>query len=153
MRHSLIFLCVLAFISVGCSESLTVAVSGSSTMNNGGNAAVVKVYQLKGDANFKKVPVSAFWRDDKSALKGDLLGSPRKVTLYPSDSTTIEFPLLESAQYIGVAANLRNPDREDWRSIHPVKGMGDEVFVTVEEQRVVVDVEEIGFFGKAFGFL
>jgi type VI secretion system VasD/TssJ family lipoprotein len=127
--------------------------TGSPTMNNGGNAAVVKVYQLKGNATFKKVPVSAFWRDDEKALAGDLLGAPRKVTLYPSDSTSIEFQLIEKAQYIGVAANLRDPDREDWRSIHPVKGMGDHVSVTVEEQRVAVNVEKIGFFGKAMSLL
>lgn len=127
--------------------------TGASAMNNGGNAAVVKVYQLKGNTNFKRVPVSAFWRDDRKALGGELLGSPRKVTLYPSDSTTIEFELIKKAQYIGVAANLRDPDREDWRSIHPLEGMGDHVSVTVEERRVAVNVEEIGFFGKALSLI
>jgi type VI secretion system VasD/TssJ family lipoprotein len=110
-------------------------------MNMGGNAAVVKLYQLKGDGNFRSVPFSTFWRDDEAALGGELLEAPRKVTVYPADSSTIEFDLLDKAQHIGVAANLRKPDQDEWRFTHPVREMGDEVAVTVTEDRIEVDVE------------
>lgn len=126
---------------------------GTPNMNNGGNAAVVKVYQLKGNGTFTQVPVSSFWKNDEGALGGDLLASPRSVTLYPSDSTTIEFPLVEKAQYIGVAANLRDPDREAWRSVHALKEMGDYVSVTVEGTRVAVEVEDRSLLDRAMSLL
>jgi type VI secretion system VasD/TssJ family lipoprotein len=118
-------------------------------MNNGGNAAVVKVYQLKGNGTFKKVPVSSFWRNDTKALAGALLTEPREVTLYPSDSTTVQLELAEKAKYIGVAANLRNPKREGWRSSHSVKDMGDRVWVTIEDRKVAVRFEKEGVLGRA----
>jgi type VI secretion system VasD/TssJ family lipoprotein len=132
---------------------MEVALEGTSGMNSGGNAAVVKVYQLKGSGTFTQVPVSSFWKDDKGALGGDLLARPRAVTLYPSDSTTIEFSLVEKAQYIGVAANLRNPDREAWRSVHALNDMGDFVSVTVEETQVAVEVEDRSLLDRVMGLL
>lgn len=110
-------------------------------MNMGGNAAIVKVYQLKGNGNFQSVPFSAFWEDEEAALGGALLDTPRKVTVYPNESRTIEVDLVEKAQYVGVAANLRKPDQEQWRFAHPIREMGDEVAVTVAENRIEVDVE------------
>lgn len=136
-----LFLCSLLLFT-GCSNSLEVVVSGEPGMNSGGNAAVVKIYQLTGDSKFKSTPLSAFWRDDTGALGKELVAPPRTVTVYPSESKPVEFELSGKTKYIGVAANLRNPDREEWRSIHATKGMGDQVSVTVGSKRVAVSVED-----------
>jgi type VI secretion system VasD/TssJ family lipoprotein len=120
-------------------------------MNNGGNAAIVKVYQLKGNSNFRKVPVSAFWRSDAKALGGALLTEPREVTLYPSDSTTVQIKLVDKAKYVGVAANLRDPRREKWRFSHSVKDMGDQVWLTVKNREIAVRVEDKGLLDRIAG--
>lgn len=111
-------------------------------MNNGGNPAVVKIYQLGGEGNFKSTPLSAFWRDDRGALGNELVTAPRKVTVYPDESERIELELAEKTKYIGIAANLRKPEREKWRSVHSIEGMGDQISVTVETNKVEVEVEE-----------
>lgn len=141
MRHRLFLFAVALLLTTGCSNSLEVAFDGTETMNTGGNAAVVKVYQLKGDGNFQGVPFSTFWRDEEAALGGELLESPRKVTVYPGESRILEFELVDQTNHIGVAANLRSPDQDGWRYIHPVKEMGDEVVVTVVENKIDVEVE------------
>lgn len=142
MRDQFVVLCCVFLLCAGCSSSLEVVVFGEPEMNSGGNAAVVKIYQLSGDGNFQNTPISAFWRDDAGALGNELVESPRKVTVYPSGSKTVEFDLAENTSYIGVAANLREPDREQWRSIHPLKGMGDQISVTVKSNHVTVEAEE-----------
>lgn len=154
MRHQLFFLAVTLFLATGCSTSLEVTLVGNEAMNMGGNATVVKVYQLKGDGNFRSVPFSAFWQDDEAALGGELLETSRKVTVYPAaESRTIEFDLIDKAKHIGVAANLRKPDQEDWRFIHSTGKMGDEVVVTVIENRIEVDVEERSVVRKLWDLL
>lgn len=125
----------------GCSSSLEVMIAGDSDMNNGGNAAVVRVYELSGDSNFMNTPLSAFWRDDEGALGNELVTPPRKVTLFPDATETIEFELAEETTFIGVAADLRNPERGQWRSIHPLDEVGDRVSVTVQSNRISVEVE------------
>lgn len=146
MRYFFLALSLSLFLWTGCSSSLTVSYVGTPDMNNGGNAAVVKVYQLSADGNFSSAPLSAFWRDDQGTLGTELVRPPRKVTLYPSEQKTVTFELAEKTKFLGVAANLREPDREQWRSIHSVEGMGDEVAVTVETSQIAVDVEK----GRSF---
>lgn len=126
---------------MGCSQTIEVAVFGEPEMNDGGNAAVVNVYQLSGDGNFRQTPLSAFWRDDVAALGDELVVSPRTLTVYPSDSKTVEIELVDGATYLGVAANLRNPDRERWRSIHRLEEIGDHVTVRIGSNHVAVEVE------------
>jgi type VI secretion system VasD/TssJ family lipoprotein len=142
MRSYALLLAGLLILVTGCSNSLEVVVFGGPDMNDGGNAAVVKVYQLTGRSNFQSTPLSAFWRGDDEALGKELAAPPRKMTAYPSTTTTVEVDLTGSAQYVGIAANLRRPDREEWRSLHALDDMGDEVAVTVERRRVTVEVED-----------
>lgn len=113
-------------------------------MNSGGNAAIVKVYQLKSDGNFKDVLPSTFWRDDEAALGGSLLQSPKKVTVYPSESETFELELAEKTKYIAVAGNLREPEQDRWKGIESVESMGDKVRVTVKAQQLDVSFEGPG---------
>ena len=139
--RTLLFACTTLLLT-GCSSSLEVVVSGEPGMNNGGNAAVVKIYQLTGEGNFASTPLSVFWRDDTGALGKELVEPPRTLTIYPSVAKPVEIDLAAKTKYIGVAANLRNPDREEWRSVHAVKGMGDQISVTVGSDRLAVIVED-----------
>lgn len=141
MRH-LIFLVSAVLLASGCSSSVNVHVLGQAEMNKGGNAAVVKLYQLTAEGNFKNTPLSAFWRDDEGALASELVTPPRKITVYPAHTKTISLAVEDNTTYLGVAANLRTPDRDKWRSLVPLKEMGDRVSVTIDRNTVKVEFEE-----------
>ncbi len=113
--------------------TLRVTLTGQPDMNSGGNAAVVRIYQLSGASNFTRSPLEAFWRDDEAAL-GDELVQKREVLLYPEQERSVVLEISEAAQFVGVAANLRNPNREAWRAIYSIPDLD------LEEQGVVVSV-------------
>ena len=95
------------------------------------SAAVVRVYQLANDANFRGATLESFWQDDRQALGGELVTSAEK-QLYPGAQETLDLQIREGVRFVGVAANLRHADRERWRKVYPAARMcGEEVTVTV----------------------
>ena len=141
MRHRIFLFCVLVFVT-GCASSVSVRLFGQPEMNRGGNAAVVKFYQLTAQGNFRNTPLSSFWRDDEAALGSELVTAPRKLTVYPANTKTISLSIQDKTNYLGVAANLREPDRDRWRCLVPLKKMGDEVSVTIERNTLQLEFEE-----------
>lgn len=122
------------------SGPLTVRLTGTDDMN-GGNAARVYVYELSGDTNFRNTTRSTFWSGQEEALGNELVRPPRQQLLYPGEMQTLEFEVAEGTRYIGVAVDLRNPDRERWRSVHSVEDVeGEEVVVEVGADRLEVNV-------------
>lgn len=123
------------------SGPLTVRIVAADDMNDG-NAARVYVYELSGDTNFRNATLSTFWGGQEEALGNELVGVPRQEQLWPGETQTLEFEVAEDTQYIGIAANLRSPDGERWRSVHPVEDVkGEEIVVRVGAGRVDVDVQ------------
>lgn len=119
---------------------LTVRLIGEEDMN-GGNAARVYVYELSGETNFRNTTLSTFWSSNEEALSNELIATPQQRLLYPNETQTLEFEVSEETRYIGIAADLRNPDREQWRSVHSVEEVeGEEIVVRVGVDRVQVDV-------------
>ena len=147
LRPLLLALLIGLFAS-GCGSTLnifsgplTVRIVGTDDMN-GGNAARVYVYELSGDTNFRNTTLSTFWSGQEEALGNELVRPPRQQLLYPGETQTLEFEVAEGTQYIGVAADLRNPDRERWRSVHPVEDVeGEEIVVEVGANRIDVNVQ------------
>jgi type VI secretion system VasD/TssJ family lipoprotein len=138
------FLLLILFGSLvvaGCARTLDVVVTGRPAMNEGGHAALVKIYQLRGPDAFRSAPLSSFWRDDTKALGSELVGSPYALTVYPDTSTTAEIEVADDAAYLAVAANLRTPDRDRWRSLLALDEIGDRVTVTVQRRQVAVEAE------------
>lgn len=114
-------------------------VSGSADMNSGGNAAIVRVYLLASDASFRRTNLEAFWQDDAAALGSDLVGPKREILLYPGESEEIELNMIPGVSYIGIAADLRNPDPNSWREIYPVAELGNRrLNITIGEDRLDV---------------
>ena len=134
MLRSCLLVAALALFA-GCrppaAPSTTVVISGTSALNAGGNAAIVRLYPLASDARFRQTPQADFWRAG-SAVDADLAGPVREVLLYPGDEETIELAL-GGAAYLGVAADLRAPERDRWREVFPVGA--------VDEMRLAVTVD------------
>lgn len=128
-------------LGLGCDPSVDVRVSGSPDMN-GGNAASVVIYQLSNDTNFRRTPIEAFWRDDGNALGDELVGRKREILLYPDERRAVEVDLEEKANFLGFAANLREPEPDRWRRIYPVADVeGERAVVQVGARELVVRIE------------
>jgi type VI secretion system VasD/TssJ family lipoprotein len=109
---------------------------------NRGNAASVVIYQLSNDVKFRTAPIEEFWRDDEAALGDELVGRRREVLLYPLQVRLLETEIEENANFIAVAANLRNPKTDAWRRIFPTdEVVGERVQVHVAETMLDITVE------------
>lgn len=140
-KPTLLLICAL--LATGCSTTAEVMMRGQTDMNSGGNAAVVQVYELSGKGSFMDISPQTFWKGN-GALSGVLVGSPHRNTLFPNETKTFELELADKTKFIGVAANLRDPDSEEWRALYPVKEVGDQLSVTVHSNRISVTVEGPG---------
>lgn len=136
-------LLLYGLLMIGCSTTIQVGLTGQSDMNGGGNAAVVQVYELSGQGNFLDASFRSFWQDE-GAIASVLVRSPRRETLYPDETKNFELELAENTKFIGVAANLRNPEQDTWRALYPVEEVGDHLSVTVQGNSISVTVEGAG---------
>lgn len=112
-----------ALLLAACSPRIatgTLDLVGTSAMNGGGNAALVRVYQLNDDDAFRTVPLEAFWEDGADQLAPALTAEPRELLIYPEQRQQVELALAPTTRYVGVAADLRAPDGDAWRMIYPV---------------------------------
>ena len=126
----------------GPPKPVGVTLVGEANLNDG-NAAVVRLYALGGDANFMRVPPGPFWQDDRTALGDELIGAPREVVLFPDTSEEFAFTLDPAAQFVGVAANLRSPDADRWRAIVSGEALrGKALRVTVGRSSMTLEVRE-----------
>lgn len=136
------FLLAIGFVLAGCRSSQPVTgmtVAGDADMNNGGNAAVVRVYQLSGDSNFSRASLETFWRDDEQALGGDLIGAKQEILVYPEQEREIDLSLNPDTRFLAIAADLRNPDPVHWRQILDAEEVrGKSVIVRVGTDRLTV---------------
>lgn len=141
-------LLIVALLLGGCSGSraLTLTVVGTPNLNStdeapGGNAAVVRIYQLSNDTNFRAVTLEAFWQDDKAALGSEVVSS-QQLLLYPNAVERLDIEPDEGVQFIGVAADLRRPDRERWRQVYALSELeGKRITVEVSQDRVAFNAQ------------
>ena len=112
----------------------SVSLTGLDDMNAGGNAARVYLYPLVSDATFLATPVQAFWDDPEGTLADDLVGAVRDATVRPGQTTSLEDLTLEGATFLGVAADLREPESGEWRAVLPASQVrGKALRITVAE--------------------
>ena len=113
---------------------VAVTLVGQADMNGGGNAARLYLYPLGSDATFLATPLRAFWDDPEGALGADLAGSIRDATVRPGSATELEEVTLAGAPFLGIAADLRQPDGDRWRAVLPASQVrGKTLRVTVSE--------------------
>lgn len=119
---------------------LSVQVTGASDLNGGGNAAFVHIYQLSENAGFRNTPPESFWQAPDQAI-GDGLLSSSQIQLFPGDDETVALEIGPDVRYVGIAANLRDPDRDRWRAVFPVEDLaGRTVHVTVDTNSLSTEI-------------
>lgn len=142
-RPHVLALLLLPFL-VACSPRVTMShldLAGGADMNGGGNAALVRVYQLNDDDAFRTVPLEEFWGAGASQIEPALTAEPRELLIYPEQRQRVELSLAPTTRYIGVAVDLRSPEGDDWRTIYPVfEFLREPMEVTIGERQLSVDV-------------
>ena len=134
----------LSVAAVGCSGTkppppVALTVVGTPQLNLG-NAAIVRIYELNNDTNFRNATLETFWQDDRAALGNELVNS-QQFMLYPDAVENIQVDPGEETRFIGIAANLRQPDREQWRQVYPVEDLrGKQVMIEIGEDRILLEV-------------
>ncbi len=116
---STLALCVLFLF--GCSSKIKyVTLEATADLNKGGNACYVCIYQLRNDMDFKRTPVETFWAEGEKPFEADIVDKPVCETLIPGDEAYIDITIADETNYIGVAADFREPDQERWREVYTI---------------------------------
>ncbi len=99
-------------------------VSRSSLNTSGAGqslSTVVRVYQLKTPQAFEQLSYAQLQANDLESLKPDLLVT-KDVILRPDASVSLSEPMHADADYVGVVALFRSPDKETvWKLVVPKK--------------------------------
>ncbi len=74
-------------------------------------STVVRVYQLKTPQAFEQLDYTQLQTNDPDALKADLLAA-KDVVLRPDASASISEPMNGDAEYVGIVAFFRKPDKD-----------------------------------------
>lgn len=138
---------VFALLATGCSTTIRVTMEGKPEMNGGGNAAEVEVYELKSKGNFEDLSPGAFWYET-GVKESVLVRPPRTRTVYPDATKKFKLEVSDKTKFIGVAAKMRAPDKNEWRALYPVEEVGDWLSLSVHESKIDVEVEGKGTLDK-----
>ena len=122
---------VLLATAVACSKppQIDFYVTGQKYMNGGGYAALVCIYQLRSDTNFRGLQRELFWREGQKTLQSDIVGTRTDVMLAPNEIRVLTIVLSEETNFIGAAADLRKPEGDLWRQVYP---LGPRIESTIE---------------------
>jgi type VI secretion system protein VasD len=95
--------------------SMTIIASPRINQADNGDArpVQVRIYQLATDVRLNNASFHDVWKDDKTALKDDLVKN-EELSVYPDSRTDITFERDEKAMTIGAVALFRNPKGRSW---------------------------------------
>jgi type VI secretion system VasD/TssJ family lipoprotein len=102
---------------------------------------VVRLYQLKGEAKFRKVTPDVFWKDDVAALSGEVIGTPTEVMLRPGEPQEKELALDKQTTHVGIAADFCKPDGDSWRKVFQVRDFKGGISLVLYEGRIVLQAK------------
>jgi type VI secretion system VasD/TssJ family lipoprotein len=114
-------LSLLFLFLFSCSSKIKfITLEATKDLNKGGNACYVCIYQLRNDMDFKRTPVESFWSEGEKAFEADIVDKPVCETLIPGDEAYIDITISDETNFIGVAADFREPDQERWRQVYEI---------------------------------
>ena len=115
---------MLGFLVVlsGCSMT-EITLEGTRELNDR-NAAEIHVYQLAGKDEFDKLIPRSFSESGIEALGNDFLKVEPVIRLLPDSTRIISFKNVKGAKFIGIVADLRDPDPLRFKGVSKLKRMG-----------------------------
>jgi type VI secretion system VasD/TssJ family lipoprotein len=120
-RYIIPVLALLFLFHFSCSSKIKfITLEATQDLNKGGNACYVCIYQLRNDMDFKRTPVESFWNTGEKAFEADIVDKAVCETLIPGDEAYIDITILDETNFIGVAADFRDPDKERWKQVYEI---------------------------------
>jgi len=117
------------------------SVSSDVNPDSSGRASpiVVRVYQLRGDAEFNGAEFFDLYDKEKETLGASLI-LRQEYVLQPGEQRQLEIALSQEARYLGAIAAFRDIRTAHWRVISPApeKGLAD----MLSKDRVTIGVEK-----------
>jgi type VI secretion system protein VasD len=155
---AVIALSVAAVVAVGCAKappagpapmtiaaapgaktnaSMTISVSADANPDRAGRPSpiVVRVYQLKTDAQFSAATFIDVFENEDKALGAERI-SGNEYVLSPKESRTIDIALSGETRFVGVIAAYRDILNSQWRAVVPTPKKG--LTIAVERARLLV---------------
>lgn len=127
-------------LGIGCESTADLLVEGTPDLN-AGQAATVVLYQLSGDVSFQQMPLERFWREEAEDLGGEIVEREPELLLFPGEARAVRVSLHEDTRFLGIAANLRDPRTDGWRSLVSVRDLkGRRTLVRVGANDLTVSV-------------
>jgi type VI secretion system protein VasD len=77
---------------------------------------VVRIYQLRGDAEFKDAGFFALWDQEQATLGSSLIMRDER-TLFPGQQVKLDLALSPDARFLAVAAAYRDIRSSRWRAV------------------------------------
>nr|WP_256702012.1 type VI secretion system lipoprotein TssJ [Burkholderia sp. SRS-W-2-2016] len=129
-------------------KTMNVDLKGRASINTDAQgqslSTVVRFYQLKDEKTFAQLNYTQLQSNDLKLLNADLLAT-KDVVLRPDASASIDEPMDPDAEFVGVVAFFREPDRngawklsipkKQWKKTDPVK------IEVIGNQLVLVDAK------------
>jgi type VI secretion system VasD/TssJ family lipoprotein len=130
----------LCSLGMGCESTADLVVEGTPDLN-AGQAVTIVLYQLSGDVAFQQMPLERFWQEEAEELSGEIVEREPELLLFPGEARAVRVFLHEDARFLGIAANLRDPRTNGWRSLLAVRDLqGRRALVRVGANDLTVSV-------------
>jgi len=119
----------------------TIAASADVNPDSDGRASpvVVRIYQLKGDAEFNGADFFALYDMEQATLGSSLILRDER-TLFPGQSVKLDLALSPDARFLGVAAAYRDIRSSRWRALVGVHEKS--LLKLLAKRRVTVKVDK-----------
>jgi type VI secretion system protein VasD len=127
-------------------------ISASADVNpdSAGRASpiVVRVFQLRGDAEFSGADFFALYDREKETLGASLIVREEYV-LQPGEQKQLDLPVSQEARFVGAIAAFRDIQTARWRALAPAPAKSlsnvlrkDKVTLTVDKSTIKVSVKD-----------
>jgi type VI secretion system protein VasD len=125
------------------SEKVILTSDGGNQLNPGADgkplSVVMRVYQLTDLERFAAADADTLWDAPEKAL-GNTLVDARELTLLPGIGQIDQWPLAQSARYVGVAAFFRDEQDARWKVAFDANSLRkDGIWFSSDGLRIVVD--------------
>jgi len=85
-------------------------------LNGRPSPVVLRIFQLRGDAEFAKTDFPALFLHEKEALGGSLI-DVEEFDLHPGENLETRLPMARDTRYVAAAAGFRDISNAQWRTL------------------------------------
>ena len=139
----IIFVLIIYF--TGCGSGIqTINVALSSNVDaNGGNAVVIKIYQLTNNDKFLYANRNSLLKNAEETLANDLIpNSIIEKTMVPDDNYDLnELELNKDTAFLGVLGDFYSPAKDGWKLIIPVDSDTEHLKILILENSLSLQKE------------